>query len=210
MDKQVDKTHYIWKKYVDIPRWISYWHQISEVTSLTPSSVLIIGAGDNIVRDVLQKTVPIVKVADIDSELEPDFVGSVTDLSSLIPSKFDVVLCSQVLEHLPFEMFEKSISEIYAVTNRYLVLSVPQKYYRFEFVVTAFSKKMVKKIVTFCIEKKHKKFIAPNIDGHYWEVGVKGRSKEKVRDVLEKYFSINKEFIVPENPYHRFYILEKR
>ena len=45
-------------------------------------------------------------------KLKPDFVCSVTNLSEVLKSKYDVVLCAQVLEHLPFSEFEKSLNEI--------------------------------------------------------------------------------------------------
>lgn len=41
---------------------------------------------------------------------------------------------------------------------------------------------------------------------HYWEIGPKKYSKNIVRKKIMKNFRIVKEFHVPNNPYHYFYI----
>ena len=53
---QVDKKIYNFRDYVLKERWISYWHQINEVmNSKKPGAkVLLIGAGDRIVPDILR------------------------------------------------------------------------------------------------------------------------------------------------------------
>jgi SAM-dependent methyltransferase len=40
-------------------------------------------------------------------------------------SSFDVVLCLQVLEHLPQRMYERTLKELQRVSRRYLLISVP-------------------------------------------------------------------------------------
>lgn len=207
MIKQVDKSHYNWSEYVTKVRWISYWYQLHEVYKLNPKSVLIVGAGDNIACDILRKTIDNVKVVDIDQELNPDYLVSVTDLSAVVDEKFDVVLCCQVLEHLPFEHLEKCIGELRKVSNKHLIISLPQKYYHFEFAFTLFSVKFFKKTFTANIEKKHRRFIVPNANGHYWEVGVKGVSTKKIRSIFQNHLDIQQEYTVKENPYHRFYVM---
>jgi len=45
---------------------------------------------------------------------------------------------------------------------------------------------------------------------HYWEINsAKKYSRSKIRRVMEQYFCVISEYLVPENPYHRFYILQK-
>jgi len=108
---QVPKEQYFTINYCTKERFLSYWYQINEVFKLHPSNVVEIGVGNKFVSDCLKRADINVLTVDIDPNLKPDYVCSVTDLSK-IKTKFDVVLCAQVLEHLPFYEFEKSLSEI--------------------------------------------------------------------------------------------------
>ena len=45
---------------------------------------------------------------------------------------------------------------------------------------------------------------------HFWEIGKRGYGVKKIRNILEKYFVVEKEFVPFENQYHRFYVLKKK
>jgi len=56
----------------------------------------------------------------------PEYVCSVTELTKLFkPNSFDVILCAEVLEHLPFRYFGKALNELHTVTKRFVVQSLP-------------------------------------------------------------------------------------
>ena len=199
---QVPKEHYF-KNYDTKERWMSYWYQINEILKLNPENVLEIGVGNKVVSDYLRKQGIKVTTVDIDPELKPDFVCSVTNLSEVLKSKYDVVLCAQVLEHLPFSEFEKSLNEIKKVCKRYAIITLPYGGIDLSLIVY-FPKKGLKKILSVKIPfpRKHK------FDGeHYWEIGKKGYSLSKIRKILSKYFIVEKEFYPPENMWHYFLIL---
>jgi len=99
---------YNFQRYVYFSHWISYWYQINEVLELKPESLLVIGIGDRIVVDILEKEISEIKTFDIDENLKPDVIGSVENLP-FKDNQFDVILCAEVLEHLPFEKFEKCL-----------------------------------------------------------------------------------------------------
>ena len=202
---QVPKEHYF-KNYDTKERWMSYWYQINEVLKLNPENVLEIGIGNKLVSDYLRRQGIKVTTVDIDPELEPDFVCSVTNLSEVLKSKYDVVLCAQVLEHLPFFEFGKSLNEIKKVCKRYAVITLPYGCIDLS-LITYFPKKGLKKILSVKIPfpRKHK------FDGgHYWEIGKKGYSLSKIRKILSKYFIVEREFYPPENMWHYFFVLKRR
>ncbi len=205
MNKQVSKVHYDFQTYVQRFRWISYWHQIDETLRVHPENVLLIGAGDQVVRKVLEEYIPSVQVLDIDKDLNPDFVCSVTECTQVVKHQFDCVLCCQVLEHLPFEQFELCIKNISDLTVKDCIISLPCKRWTFGGAVTFFNK-------TFSWRRVVRRWgVRWNFNGeHYWEIGTKGTSEADIRSVLTKYFRIKRRFYASGSTYHCFYILEKR
>ena len=127
MEKQVEKEHYDFLSYLSKARWNSYYHQIEEVLKNNSQNALIIGKGDGIVPDILKKQIEEVKIFDIAEDLQPDYLGNILEMSNIINKKFDSILCCQVLEHLPFDKFEQCISELSKVTDKQVIISLPQK-----------------------------------------------------------------------------------
>ncbi len=193
---------YSFKKYVHKSRWVSYWHQIRAVADLEPNSVLVVGPGDGIVVDVLKKQIGKVKTFDIEKELNPDIVGSVDDMP-LENNSFDVVLCAEVLEHLPFEKFEKSLSELRRVAGRYVVLSLPHfgPQLKLNFKIPMI--KEARLAVKIPLPLKH-----DSSGVHYWEIGKRGYPLRKIKRIIKRHFKIMDEFIPLENQYHHFFILK--
>ncbi|MGL5056025.1 MAG: hypothetical protein ACRC6A_01465 [Fusobacteriaceae bacterium] len=203
IEKQVEEKHYNFSNYLAKPRWNSYWHQIDEVLNSYGKDLLIIGTGDNIIKKIVESD-KVVKTFDIAEDLKPDYLGSILEMDKILDKKFDTILCCQVLEHLPFELFEKSIEQIAVSTKKTAIISLPHKNIKVEF---KFKVPKIKIDLSFLIRKFYK---IHKFDGeHYWEMGGKGFSNDKIENILEKYFVIKKRYFVDENSYHRFYILEK-
>ena len=68
-------SHYGWTAYNVKGRWVSYWHQITEVINSGAKTVLEIGTGTGTVRDCLRGLGVAVTVVDIDESLGADRVG---------------------------------------------------------------------------------------------------------------------------------------
>jgi len=184
-------------------RWISYWHQIDEVLRLKPKTVLEIGIGNKITSNYLKRQVTEVKTLDIDENLNPDFIASVLNMP-LNDNSFDVILCAETLEHLPFDNFEKCLKELKRVSKKNIVLSLPHFGPSFKVSFKIPFIKEIKIVFKIPYHPKHK------LGGvHYWEIGKKGYPSRKIRNIIKRYFKIKKEFIPFENQYHHFYILEK-
>lgn len=194
---------YFFQKYVYFSRWTSYWHQLNETLKFEPSSVLLIGKGDGLVGDALKKIGVEVKTLDFDSELMPDICASVENIP-IRENSFDVVLCAEVLEHLPFEKFEKCLLELRRVSCHSVVLSLPHFGPPIKFCLKLPFLKEIKVSSKIYFPRQHK------FNGHhYWEIGKKGYSSTNIKKIITRHFKIVKEFIPFDNQYHHFYILKK-
>jgi ubiquinone/menaquinone biosynthesis C-methylase UbiE len=190
-------------KYEHLDRWVSYYQQIHEVLSLRPADALEIGKGSGLVSTVLKsRGVPLTSL-DIDPDVKPDVVGSVLELP--FPDKrFDVTLCAEVLEHLPFEDFPKALGEIRRVTRRAVVLSLPHWGWTFWL---GFKLPLLPKIDLFW--KLTGLMKHPPGGEHFWEIGKRGYQLRRVSAAIEAAgFRIRKTYLGSESRYHRFFLLD--
>ncbi|KKS46485.1 hypothetical protein A2567_01950 [Candidatus Azambacteria bacterium RIFOXYD1_FULL_42_11] len=195
---------YFSTNYNDEKRWMSYWHQIREVAAFNPQNVLIIGKGNGLVLEYLKLAGIKTASLDIDESLKPDVVASVLNMP-FGESQFDVVLCAQVLEHLPYEDFGKSLAEIRRTAKFGTVISLPH----FGPVIKFFLKIPFLPPLRFMVKLPYpKKHVFKG--EHYWEIGKKNYPLKKIKAEIKKSgFSIEKDYIVFENPLHHFFVLKK-
>lgn len=201
--KENIELKYSFQNYVYFSRWVSYWHQINEVLKLEPKNALLIGKGDGIVENILKNYIKEVKIMDIDSGLKPDITASVEKIP-FDDNSYDLILCAEVLEHLPFEKFEGALKELNRTAREFIVLSLPhfgppiQLHFKIPFI------KEIKVSFKIPFPIKH------DLKGeHYWEMGKRGYLSLKIANIIKKYFIIKNEFTPFENQYHHFYILKK-
>jgi SAM-dependent methyltransferase len=121
---QTPPHHYWSRAYNTKERFCSFWHQLDETLGLEPRSVLEVGPGSGLVTDWLLRADIQVTTLDVDTALRPDAVGSVTSIP-FNESSFDVVLCGEVLEHLPWEEAEQGLIEVGRVARVGAVISLP-------------------------------------------------------------------------------------
>lgn len=211
MKVQVEKSHYDFSKYVDEHRWNSYWNQINEALKVKGNKVLVIGAGDGIVVDVLRKFGKSVDTFDFDKALNPDIVGSVTEVDEIVKNKYDVILCCQVLEHIPFDQFDDTVRRIKSVLTDggKFILSLPN--YSLKWKMNVKLPKIPELNKRAVSKKPFRKKWDIKKDGfgeHYWEINAKGSEEKIVKNILKKYYTIEKRFLPSDNLYHIFYILK--
>jgi hypothetical protein len=191
--------------YVSKPRFNSYWHQINEVLASIPESILEIGVGANFVGQFLSARNFRVVTYDLEHELRPTIIGSVTHLP-FRENSFDTVMCCQVLEHLPFECFKPCLLEIRSVCRKVLVLSLPDRTPALSGVV-----RVPNLIFWDFVISLHLSIREPlrSSRKHFWEIGRLGFSLRWVRREIEgASFLVRRTYRVPEFPYHRFFVAE--
>jgi 2-polyprenyl-3-methyl-5-hydroxy-6-metoxy-1,4-benzoquinol methylase len=207
MELQVKKEHYDFNKYVDESRWNSYYHQINEVAKCKWKSVLLIWVWDWIVVNVLKKIWKEVTTFDYDKSLNPDIVWDVTKIDQIITKKYDIVVCCQVLEHIPFEMFEPTIKRISNIINEKFILSLPNRNYRIRIFAP------IIRHVKIRVPKFWKNSWDFNKDWnweHYREIdATKKYSSKKIKNIINQHFNIINTYIPFNNTYHEFFILWK-
>jgi len=168
--------------------------------------ILEIGPGNGTVTDYLRKRGPNVTTLDIDPDLNPDCIGDITELTKIFePDSFDLILCAEVLEHIPFDDVETALKNIYEVTSCYAIVSIPH---------FSISVSLALKIPLFEIKHWFVRIPFPiqhKFDGeHYWEIGKKGYSVKNIKRLLNKIgFTIVKEETPILNTYHHFFVLKK-
>ncbi len=200
---QVSKEHYRFDTYVQLDRWSSYYYQLTEIYRNAPSTVLEIGPGDSTVRDHLVRQSIAYTSVDIASDLSPDVVASVTELP-FPDASFDVVCAFEVLEHLPFDSFERALRELARVSKGPVLLSLPH----FGPPVQFECKLPFLPRITFAWKIPYPR--VHQWDGeHYWEIGKRGYPVRRIQTSLRTVFQIAKEFIPYEHQYHHFFVLKK-
>jgi ubiquinone/menaquinone biosynthesis C-methylase UbiE len=198
------KSHYA-ASYVMGGRLFSYAHQINAVLEYQPHNVIEIGPGPGVVTAALRALEVSVVTVDVQSELSPDVVASVTHLP-FEDNSFDVAMCCQVLEHLPFEQFSKACEELCRVTRHAVVISLPdrRKHYWIQFKLPRLHKRLQTSITKRI--GKQEQLRAYERSGHYWEIGFPNYSFKTVLSSIESHGrKVKKHWHVPELPWHHFF-----
>ncbi len=209
---QLGPEFYNWESYVVRGRWASYWHQIAEVRATGAATCLEIGTGPGVVRDTLRRLGMEVTTVDVDAALGVDRIGDVRALPCE-DGEFEVVLCSQVLEHIPWPDVPTAVGELRRVCRSHAIVSLPQSGIDvgFSLAIRGLSPLSLRPLARdwrlIGRLNRPRRFA---FDGHHhWQVCSRGTGRSHVRAVLTGGFELEREYTVPEFTYHRFYVLRK-
>ncbi|MCF7974197.1 MAG: class I SAM-dependent methyltransferase [Phycisphaerae bacterium] len=170
-------------------------------------NILEIGVGKGLLKHFLIPFPEITHTSiDIAEDLHPDYVGSVTNMP-FSDNAFDVAICCQVLEHLPFEMFETGMKELYRVTEDLAIVSLPDKRRRFG--LGACFCRYGWKLLEVNFERS-KVTRAPLGSEHFWEIGHGGVSYKNVKDCIQKSgFEVLQCYRLLKQEWHCVFVLRK-
>ena len=208
---QISGESYRKSRYITLERFISYYFQFKEITSLPVESVLEIGIGNGIVSAGLRQMGYRVTTCDFDASVHPDVVADVRHLP-LPDASQDVVMACQILEHIPFEEFEATLRELMRVSRKYVLISLPRRHTGFELIVkfpgiqTLLKRSYLD--LAALIPLRFPRFAESG--QHYWEIDTWQVSQAQVKQIMERVGSVKKVFSPPMNKYHIFFLLEKR
>jgi len=203
-----DKNNYY--KKISYQQWNSYFWQLFFISNLQPESILEVGVGDKIVADIIKKLGYDIKTCDISPKLNPDYVADVRSLP-FEKESFDMVACFEILEHIGYDHFTEVLKSLHTITRKHVILSLPQirKYFSFKCHIPWMRKN--KYLIIFDDFPRYPQPSKPAGREHFWEIGVQGFPLSKIiRDIEQSGFNILINKSIPENIYHRFFVLEKR
>lgn len=168
--------------------------------------ILEVGKGNGFVSDFFKKSGYDMTTLDINPQLEPDIVGNVLELSGLMKSKANVILCSEVLEHMEFKYFQDTLEQLRLVSSEYVIITLP-RFKKFFGVNIQFRLPKIKAFsLPLFLKVRANKTLGT---GHFWEIDYDAQtSKSSIETILQNNFDIVEKGYFPTNPYHCYYVLK--
>ncbi len=201
---QVSAQHY-GVGYDDWDKWVTYYWSIRNVLDRRLESVLEVGVGSKVVSSVLRNNEVRLTTFDIDPNLEPDYVGSVTDLP-FGENTFDGVLCTEVLEHMPWEQTRQAIRELHRVTRKFAFVTVPHFTLSFAMLLRL----PILQLRELRLRLPLPVSLKPN-GQHFWECGRPGYPVSKLRkEFRDAGFIVASETRPPTQYSSAFFVLQKK
>jgi len=198
---QHNPNDYYTPYYLSPARMSSYSHQFRLAMGTDCKKYLNIGSANNILSRLLSKQDKQVTNLDLDIHTCPT-VNAILPFLPFNDDAFEVLLCFQMLEHMPFTMINECLKEFSRVSNRYLILSLPD---------ISLSKREIIKSLMYKIfhhprEWKGYRFSKTNRE-HFWEIGDGWLTRKKIINIIEKEnFTLENDFRNSLNPYHHFFV----
>lgn len=199
-ERSLDMDVYYSDGYFKLEQLCSFAHQIHDIYKLKPRTILEIGIGNGFTSTILKKSGFDVTTADINESLGPDICAPIDSLRHhLHDRKFDLVVCCEVLEHLPFNQFEKSI-EIFRSLSDSLYLTLPSYSRIYGFGGFFRLPKREPSIGSWLIKLPGGRVLDKE---HFWEVSSsRASSLKQIKSILEKYYNEVDVSYYHLNPYH--------
>ena len=107
----LDAADYI--KNIDLQNWHRYYVVIKTVQEVGAKKVLEVGIGNEIIKYCLLTLSINYKSIDINAKLNPNIVCDIREFQPQITESFDCVICTEVLEHMPFNDLSLNLTNIY-------------------------------------------------------------------------------------------------
>ncbi|MBK9255859.1 MAG: methyltransferase domain-containing protein [Saprospiraceae bacterium] len=183
--------------------------QILAVVKLNPTTVLEIGPGNGFVTDFLRKAGINVVTFDINENLKPDVLGNLIEIDTYFENdQFDLILCAEVLEHLPFDYFDGIIEKFSKLASKNVVITLPRQHrilldLSLKFKLPFINYKHLD--VFWRIPSKNK------WEEHHWEIDYRNEySLKTIKSALSKHMQLFSCYVDERNRSHQFFILNSK
>ncbi len=113
-DRQYELTPRDYLANVDFYTWTRHFHVVKDLCARVRGDVLEVGTGDGVVRRCVGPLVASYTVMDINPRLKPDVLADLREPQPALAARFDAVVCTEVLEHLPFEDLARCLGHLVA------------------------------------------------------------------------------------------------
>lgn len=97
---------------LDFYTWTRHFHVLRDLCAQVDGDVLEVGTGDGVVRRCVLPFVRSYRVMDVNAQLHPDVLADLLDPQPALAAAFDAVVCTEVLEHLPFDQFPTALAHL--------------------------------------------------------------------------------------------------
>ena len=186
--------------YFDFAEWFVLFHIFKDAIAIKPRSILEIGVGNGVLEGLLRNRADKYVTLDINDNLRPDFVGDLRDNDSSLVNMYDLVVCTQVLEHIDFEDVPKCLRNMHSYLKKggRLMITLPHQKLYFMWLIPTNKPHVI---------TMPRMFLKRTMDIHHkWEIGRGVKKCEfdaMLKDVGFKYCSY-KELL-----YEDYWLLEK-
>tara|TARA_Y100001958_G_scaffold158430_1_gene156260 strand:- start:6458 stop:7117 length:660 start_codon:yes stop_codon:yes gene_type:complete len=199
---------------LDFISWNRYFQVIKSFQDIKAKSILEVGSGDYVVKSILEPYVDLYETFDINPNMNPTYKGDIRTYKKSIHNKYDLIIITDVLEHIPFEDVSSAFSNMYKYLkkNGHIILTVPHRRTWFSFFSSLnLTPKMISlKNGILSPKAFYRNFILkkPWIDPHHcYEIGINGITISKFEGkILENNFKIIKS---KQIPYVNFWCIKK-
>ena len=176
-----------WREQLNRTNFVNTSCQYQDVQSLGDiRTILIVGPGQGLDTAVLRWRGYSVTTIDIDETFEPDFCGSVHDLSMFRDRQFDLVIASHVIEHVAVPYLDSAIAELARVADHALIyLPVHGRHIQFR-LLPGFRDLDLSFVIDLFNYLHKPDGLTPryNSGQHFWELGMRGY---RLRDMLQRF-----------------------
>lgn len=186
-------------EYDCLARFCSYYHQIDAVQKLEPNNICMIGVQNGVTTWYLRKMGFDVTTVDINPKNNPDVVATVERLP-FKNGRFDTVCAFEVLEHLPFKALTNTIKEMKRVSQRFIVISLPNHNIRLRLWFPIIHN------IIIPLPLSNPSYLTTH--EHFWEIDSAKETKlGNILSIMEEMgLQVLENYDIPDNPYHHMFI----